>query len=137
MRKLTIVFVGLVLTLGAAAQKKENSINRNNPFFNDYETPFQVPPFDDIKQEHFLPAIEEGIRQQSSEIKLIVTRRGVPTFNNTILPYDNSGELLDKVSKVFSNLNGANTNSDMQKLAREISPKLTNHHDNIALNPKI
>jgi len=137
MRKLTIVFVGLVLTLGTAAQKNVNPTDSNNPFFNEYKTPFQVPPFDDIKQEHFLPAIEEGIRQQSAEIELIVTRRGVATFDNTILPYDNSGELLDKVSKVFSNLNGANTNPGMQKLAREISPKLTNHHDNIALNPKL
>ena len=137
MRKLTIVFVGLVLTLGTAAQKNVNPIDRNNPFFNEYNTPFQVPPFDDIKQEHFLPAIEEGIRQQLAEIELIVTRRGVATFNNTVLPYDNSGELLDKVSRVFSNLNGANTNPGLQKLAREISPKLTNHHDNIALNPKL
>jgi len=137
MRKLTIVFVGLVMTLTSFAQKNERPINRNNPFFSDYKTPFQVPPFDEIKTEHFLPAIEEGIKQQSAEIELILKRRDVPTFSNTILPFDNSGELLDKVSKVFFNLNGASTTPEIQKLAREISPMLTRHHDNIALNPKL
>lgn len=137
MRKLTIVFVGLVLTLGTTAQKNEHPNKMNNPFFNEYKTPFQVPPFDDIKPEHFLPAIEEGIKRQSTEIKLIIARRDVPDFNNTILLYDNSGELLSNVSKVFFNLNGANTTPEMQKLAREISPKLTKHGDDISLNPEL
>lgn len=137
MRKLTTVFVGLLLTFGSTAQKNENQMKSNNPFFNDYKTPFQVPPFDDIRLEHFLPAIEEGIRQQNAEIELIISRRDVPDFSNTILVYDNSGELLSKVSRVFSNLNGANTNPEMQKLAREISPKLTKHSDNISLNPEL
>jgi len=137
MRKLTIIFVGLVVALGTAAQKNENPLNRNNPFFNEYKTPFQVPPFDDIKLEHFLPAIEEGIIQQNAEIEAIIKISEVPDFNNTILPYDNSGELLSKVSRVFSNLNGANTNPEMQKLARVISPKLTKHGDDISLNPEL
>jgi len=137
MRKLTIILVGLVLTLGTTAQKKENQMKVNNPFFGLYQTPFQVPPFDDIRMEHFLPAIEEGIRQQNVEIELIISRRDVPDFSNTILVYDNSGELLSNVSRVFSNLNGANTNPEMQKLAREISPKLTKHGDDISLNPEL
>lgn len=137
MRKLTIVIVGLVLTLGSAAQKKEKTVISNNPFFNEYKTPFQVPPFDDIKPEHFLPAIEAGIAGQTAEIDLIIRNSESPDFNNTILPYDNSGELLSNVSKVFFNLNGANTNPELQKLAREISPKLTQHGDNISLNPEL
>jgi len=137
MKKQTIIFVGLLMTLGTAAQKNDKPFNGNNPFFYEYKTPFQVPPFDDIKPEHFLPAIEEGMKQQLAEIETIIARKDASTFENTILPFDNSGELLDKVSKVFFNLNGANTNPTMQKLAREISPKLTRHSDNISLNPKI
>ncbi len=137
MRKLTIVFVGLVLTLGTAAQKNENPMKMNNPFFYEYKTPFQVPSFDDIKLEHFLPAIEAGVAQQNAEIDAIIKMTDVPDFKNTILPYDNSGELLSKVSRVFSNLNGANTTPEMQKLAREISPKLTKHGDDISLNPEL
>jgi len=137
MRKLTIVFVGLVLSLGTVAQKSENTLNKNNPFFNDYKTPFQVPPFDDIKLEHFLPAIDAGVAQHNSEIEKIIKIDAAPNFENTILPFDNSGELLSKVSRVFSNLNGANTNPEMQKLAREISPKLTKHGDDLSLNPAL
>lgn len=137
MKKMIIIFIGLIVAFGTSAKKKEHPVSRYNPFFYEYKTPFQVPPFDEIKPEHFLPAIEEGIRQQSAEIKLIVTRRNVPAFNNTILPFDNSGDLLSNVSKVFSNLNGANTNPEIQKLARDITPMLTKHGDDISLNPKL
>jgi peptidyl-dipeptidase Dcp len=137
MRKISFVFVGLTIALGSVAQKNENPINKSNPFFNEYRTPFQVPPFNDIKLEHFLPAIDEGIRQQISEIDVIIKNTAAPDFLNTILPFDNSGELLSRVSRVFSNLNGANTNPEMQKMAREISPKLTQHSDNISLNPEL
>ncbi len=137
MRKLIIVFCALHLASGAPAQMNTNKADMNNPFFREYKTPFQVPPFDDIKPEHFLPAIEEGIRQHTAEIDLIISGRDLPDFNNTILPYDTSGELLSDVSKVFGNLNGANTNALIQKLAREISPKLTKHGDDILLNPEL
>lgn len=137
MRKMILVFVALSLSFGAFSQDINKSVDMNNPFFSEYKTPFQVPPFDLIKPEHFLPAIEEGIRQHSAEIALIISRRDVPDFNNTILLYDTSGELLSNVSKVFGNLNGANTNPVMQKLAREISPKLTKHGDDILLNPEL
>ncbi len=137
MRNLALIIVGLVVTLGSVAQKKVNQVNSNNPFFKEYKTPFQVPPFDEIKEEHFIPAIEAGISSQVAEIELIIKKKEVPDFDNTILPYDNSGELLTQVSKVFSNLNGANTNPRIQELAREISPKLTQHHDNISLNPEL
>lgn len=137
MRKLAIVIVGLVMSLGSAAQQNENPVKSTNPLLNEYNTPFQVPPFEDIKPEHFLPAIEAGINQQVAEIESIIKKPETPDFNNTILPYDNSGELLSRVSKVFFNLNGANTNPGMQKLAREISPMLTKHEDNISLNPEL
>jgi peptidyl-dipeptidase Dcp len=137
MRKLIIVFVALHLALGSVEQTNTNMVDMNNPFFGEYKTPFQVPPFDAIKPDHFLPAIDEGIKRHSAEIDLIISRRDVPDFSNTILLYDTSGELLSNVSKVFGNLNSANTNPVMQKLAREISPKLTKHGDDILLNPDL
>ncbi len=108
-----------------------------NPFFTEYATPFQVPPFDQIKLEHYLPAIDSGIAQQEAEIKAIVENPQEPDFANTILAYDQSGELLSKVTSVFFPLSSAVTNDDMQALAREISPRLTKHRDNISLNPAL
>ncbi len=104
-----------------------------NPFFSEYKTPFQVPPFNEIKLEHYKPAIEAGIAEQLAEIKAITDNKEEPNFENTILAYDLSGELLGK-TRIFSNLNSANTNDQMQALAREITPMLSAHRDNIMLN---
>jgi peptidyl-dipeptidase Dcp len=114
---------------------KQETTTMENPFFTEYSTPFQVPPFDLIKLEHFMPAIEEGIKQQEAEIQAIVENTEEPTFENTVLAFDNSGELLSKVNNVFGPLNSAITTDEMQALAREISPKMTRHRDNISLNP--
>ena len=105
----------------------------SNPFFSEYKTPFQVPPFNEIKLEHFKPAMEAGIADQMAEIKAITENKETPTFDNTILAFDNSGELLTK-TRIFSNLNSANTNDQMQALAREITPMMSAHRDNIMLN---
>src|SRR6056297_2826602 len=105
-----------------------------NPFFKEWTTPYGVPPFDEIKEEHYVPAVKEGIKQHEGEIEAIVSNSAEPTFENTILPMDKSGELLDKATGVFYTLSSANTNDNMQAIAREISPLLTQHRDNIALN---
>lgn len=108
-----------------------------NPLLKPFNTPFQVPPFGEIKLEHYLPAIEAGIAANLAEIDAIVNNPAAPDFSNTIRAYDIAGDQLSVASRIFSNLNGANTNPAMQKLAREITPKLTRHRDNIALNPKL
>jgi peptidyl-dipeptidase Dcp len=105
----------------------------SNPFFSEYKTPFQGPPFNEIKLEHFKPAMEAGISDQIAEVKALTDNKEQPDFNNTILAFDNSGELLNK-TRIFSNLNSANTNDQMQALAREITPMLSAHRDNIMLN---
>lgn len=136
MRKSIVIL--LVAGIGAfSCQNTEKKVADDNPFFAEYETPFQVPPFDQIKLEHFKPAIEEGMRQQNAEIEAIVENKKKPTFENTILAYDASGELLSKVNSVFSPLNSAVTNDEMQALARELSPLQTRHRDNISMNPKL
>lgn len=124
--------IGNMLTIEA----QENKQNMN-PFFQPYATPYEVPPFDKIKNEHFKPAILEGIKRHETEINAIANNTAAPTFENTILAMENAGELLSNVNIVFSNLNGANTNEEMQKIAKEISPNLAAHSDNIYLNEKL
>jgi len=109
----------------------------NNPFFKEYNTPFKVPPFNLIDTSHYIPAFEKGIKDQQAEIDVIVNNPKAPTFKNTILPYDQSGQLLEKVGSVFYSLNGANTSPALQAIARKISPITTKHRDNISLNEKL
>ncbi|MDR6193840.1 M3 family metallopeptidase [Siphonobacter sp. SORGH_AS_0500] len=106
----------------------------DNPFLATYTTPFGVPPFDKIRTEHFEPAFEEGMRQQTGQIQNMLRRRDMPTFENTIVVLDNSGDILDRVSTVFYNLNSANTSDEIQKIAQKLAPKLSKHHDDIQLN---
>jgi peptidyl-dipeptidase Dcp len=108
-----------------------------NPFFSEFDTPFQVPPFDKIQVEHYLPAFKEGMEQQNMEIEAIVNNPGTPTFENTIEAIENTGSLLDKVENVFYVLNGSMTNDDMQKIAKEVAPLRSKHRDNIWLNKKL
>ena len=126
------VFFAAVFLLAVACQTK-----KVNPFLTEDETPFQVPPFDQIKVEHYLPALEEGIKQHDAEIDAIVNNTEEPTFQNTILAFDQSGELYNKVQDVFFPLNSANTNDEMQALAKQISPLITKHEDNVSLNAKL
>jgi peptidyl-dipeptidase Dcp len=137
MRKIGISFVALALIASACNTTKEQKKDMSNPFFNEYKTPFQVPPFDEIKLEHFMPAVEEGIDEQVAEIKAITDSKDEATFDNTILAFDQSGDLLTKASNVFFNQNSANTNDEMQALAREITPKLSTHRDHIMLNKDV
>ena len=138
MKKLLILVFALGMVMNSCQnQKKENSTSMENPFFKEWTTPFGVPPFEEIKVEHYIPAIKEGIKQNEAEIDAIVASTEKPTFENTILALDKSGELLEKVSSVFGPLNSANTNSEMQAVAREISPLMTKHRDNISMNPDL
>jgi peptidyl-dipeptidase len=112
-------------------------MNAQNPFFEKYTTPYGTVPFDKIKTEHYEPAIREGIRQQTAEIDAIVNNPEAPTFANTILAYEKSGELLDRVTTVFGNLRSAETNDDLQTLAQEMMPLLSEHSNNISLNEEL
>lgn len=108
-----------------------------NPFFSKFNTPYETPPFDKIKESHYLPAFIEGMKQQQSEIDAIVNNSEAPNFKNTIEKLAISGSLLTKVSNVFYNLNSANTNDEIQKIANEVAPLLSKHYDDINLNPKL
>ena len=105
-----------------------------NPFLKPYDTPFNIPPFDKLENEHFKPAILEGIAKQDEEIQAIAANVAPPTFENTILALEQSGELLYNVNVVFNNLNAANTDAEIQRIANEVAPLLAAHWDNTHLN---
>jgi len=134
MKKLAMLLLLPAILLSSCKQKEKES---SNPFFNEYNTPYDVPPFDKIDTSHFVPAIEKGIAEQQAEIDAIVNNPETPTFENTILAYDKSGKLLSRVGRVFGTINGANTNDDIQKINDVIAPLTTKHRDNISLNDKL
>jgi len=127
------------VVLGGACKKKtaENPELANNPFMKEWNTPYGVPPFEEIKTTDYLPAIQEGMRQQMENIQAICDSKEEPTFANTIIPYEYSGELLTKVSSVFMNLAECMNSKEMEKLSDTIFPLLTRHGDDIMLNAKL
>ncbi|MCC5937597.1 MAG: M3 family metallopeptidase [Lunatimonas sp.] len=133
MKKLLIASA-VAASLSVACNPENEKKSAMNPFFESYDTPFGVPPFDRIEPAHFAPALREGIKQQEAEVAAIVNNTEAPTFANTIEALEYSGELLTKVSRVFYNINSANTNDEIQGIAREMAPELSKHSDNISLN---
>ncbi|MGZ8287812.1 MAG: M3 family metallopeptidase [Telluria sp.] len=109
----------------------------SNPFARASTLPLQYPAFDKIKNEHFEPAFAEGMRLEALEVQAIANNPKAPTFENTIVAMERSGKLLDRVSAVFGNLNGANTNDAMQAIAKNLAPKMSAHSDAIRLNEKL
>jgi len=132
MNKIIITTALLVLISGCTT--KENNMN---PFFEDYNTPFQIPPFEIIEISHYAPAFEAGMKEQLEDIERITSNTEVPSFENTIVELERTGKILDKVSNVFFNLQGSNTNDAMDQMAVDISPKLSAHGDSILLNKKL
>ena len=110
------------------------TIQAQNPFFSAYKTPYDTPPFNKIKNEHYEPAVEKGIKEHQAEINKIVMIRAVPTFENTIVPLEESGKLLNRVTSVFFNLLSSESNDEMMEIAQRIQPKLSEHSNSITLN---
>lgn len=139
--KLSPLFLATTLTgilfMSCKTENKAEAIGENNPLLAAYDTPYEVPPFHLIKNEHFKPAILEAIRVQQNEVKAIASNTAKPTFENTIEALENSGALLTRVNTVFSNLNGAHTNDTLQEIAKEVAPELSRNYDNIYLNEKL
>ncbi|MEM7054983.1 MAG: dipeptidyl carboxypeptidase II, partial [Pseudomonadota bacterium] len=108
-----------------------------NPFFESFSLPFAMPPFDQIEDTHFKPAMERGMEEHLAEIEQIANNADAPTFENTIVAMERSGQTLNRTLRVFSNLNGADTNDARQAIQREMSPRLSAHQDAIQLNPAL
>ena len=108
--------------------------NHANPLLEQPNTPYGVPAFDQVKNEHYLPAFEEAIRQDKAEIEAIANNMAEPTFENTIVALDRAGMLLDRVSGVFFNVLEADGNDEMNAIAEQVSPMLSELSDGIILN---
>ena len=128
MRKTIITTCAAAIVCGSAMAKG------GNPFLGKYTTPYGIPPFEQIKVEHYKPAFVKGIEEHKKEIDAIVNNKKPATFENTIAALDRCGELLNKVASVFYGQNSACTSDEMQAVSREISPLLSQHSDDITMN---
>ena len=137
MKKIGILLLTFGVIMTSCMQNQNQSSSGENPFFSEYQTPFKVPPFDQVQPEHFIPAFDKGMEEHKKEIEAIANNDAEPTFDNTVAAMVYSGKLLDKVSYVFYGLRSANTNDKLQEIAKEVSPKMSAHSDEIALNPKL
>ncbi len=133
---LLAIIAVLLLFTACKNNKKEKTVK--NPLLQEiYDTPDGVPPFDKIKISDYLPAFEKAMKMHDKEIEAIINNPDEPTFQNTIVALDQSGKILENVSNIFFNLNEAATTPEMQKIAEEISPKLSEHMDKIYMNDKL
>ncbi len=137
MKSVSRAVLALMLAWTAAAQKAGGKEAVTNPFFSNPRTPFETPDFRLIKNEHFLPAFLKGMADQKKEVDLIAANSQAPTFENTVEALEHTGDLLDRVGSVFFGLKGAHTNDQIQKIANEIAPRLSKHHDDTFLNEKL
>ena len=132
-----VLFITFVLMTLLSCNNSQKSASRGEPgsiFFSEFDTPYGTPPFDQIEFADYRPAFLAGMKGQTAEIETIANNTEAPTFENTIVPLDNSGRLLSRVSRVFYGLKSSETNDSIQALAEELSPLLSEHSDNIYLN---
>lgn len=128
----------IILTLvGVSLVSCDNKKKQSNPLLAEWNTPYQMPPFDQIKNEHYQPAIKEAIEKQQEEIKAIAENADTPDFANTIEALENSGKDLKRITRVFYNVKNANGDEELQKIAEELAPVLSKNSDDIFLNEKL
>ncbi len=147
MKNITSIVLISTLSLNIACTSMKNTETKqdqivdatlaNNPFMKKSSLQYQAPEFDKIKDEHFKPAFDYGLKQNISEIEKIANNTETPTFENTVLALEKSGEVLKRAQIVFYNLTGSNTNPTLQKIEEEYAPIFAAHSDKIYLNSKI
>jgi len=132
MKKLIVPAIAAAMFFSACSPQGGESTE--NPLLSSYDTPFQVPPFQKIKSEHYMPAFKAAMEAHKAEVEAIVNNTEAPTFENTIEAFEYSGELLSKVSSVFYGQKSANTNDGIKAIASEVGMMLSSHYDDISLN---
>ena len=137
MKKLLLLTSIYLLIINACNQKQNDMSVKNNPLLNIFKTPYEVPDFAAIKEEHYLPAYKYSIEIHNKEISEILDNPEPADFANTIEALERSGALLDKIGNIFDNLNSAYTNDQMQAIAKEKAPLIADHNDDIRLNPDL
>ncbi|MCK4835514.1 MAG: peptidase M3, partial [Candidatus Aminicenantes bacterium] len=150
-RSQSIILCGMLCTvvmffsnpfLGADNQDSQKAVTQNtspaeNPFFKTFDTPFGLPPFEKIKDEHFLPAFKKGMKDEVKEIEAIINNPETPSFENTLEAIEKTGELLSNVSRVFFHFYGVDNNDERKKIAGQVIPLLSQHRSFITLNEKL
>jgi peptidyl-dipeptidase Dcp len=126
-----------MVSISASASAATAPAGSANSLLSESSLPYHLPPFDKIKDDQFVPAIEQGMREHLQEAQKIADNPEKPTFDNTIVAMERSGQLLFRANRIFSNLNAADTNPARQKIQKEIAPKLQAHRDEIFLNPRL
>jgi peptidyl-dipeptidase Dcp len=135
-RSLALLATMQIAAIATAAQDSL-PMTTDNPLLIESTLPYHLPPFDKIKDEHFMPATEAGMKAELKEVDAIAANAEKPSFDNTVVALEQSGRLLDRTERIFSNLNAADTNPARQKIETELAPKLSAHRDAILLNPKL
>lgn len=108
-----------------------------NPLLSDWTTPFDLPPFETIAPEHFEEAFDAAMAEAKADTDRIADQEVAPTFENTIVALETSGKTLTKVARTFFNLTGAHTNEALQKIERDVAPKLAKHSSEMLLNSRL
>ncbi|MFW6159823.1 MAG: M3 family metallopeptidase, partial [Acidobacteriota bacterium] len=137
MKKTFLLILISGLLVFSCAKEEIPSAEAENPFFSEFDTPFGTPPFQVITEEHYKPALTEGIQKHKEEIQAIIENPEPPTFQNTVEALDRSGSLLIRTRNVFQNMLSAHTSDSLQSIAEEMSPYLSQHYDDIYLNKKL
>lgn len=141
MKKSLILPIASALLLGVAttviALDELPSMKRQNPILTEYQTPFEIPPFEQITAQDYMPALQEAIKAQRAEVEAIITNPEEPTFDNTILAIDQSGKLTEKVVMLFSALDEANSTDEIAAVAEEFYPVYQQWTDEMAMNPQL
>jgi len=135
--KLLLIAAGVALATIAFSKSASAALPASNPFAKPSTLQYGYPAFDKIKNEHFAPAFDEGMREQAAEIGKIANNKAAPTFDNTIVAMERSGQLLGRVRAVFYTLTGSYTNDTLQALDKDLAPKFAAHSDAIRLNPAL
>lgn len=137
MRKFSLTTAAAICMFAATTPSCSGPDKRVNPFMESYDTPFNIPPFDKITYDDYMPAIKEGIAQRNKEIEAIVSNPETPDFNNTILAMEKSGNLLSRVMLVFSSLDETDSSPEMVKISEEAYPLYSQHNDEIMMNDSL
>ena len=141
MKRISIAITCSILLFASCKEttpeKKSDTVMTDNPLLTEWNTPFGVPPFDKIKSSDYLPAFKIALEENKQEIKEITENTEAPTFQNTIEALEFSGKNLNRIQRVFYAVNSANTDSILKIAAKEITPAIATHNDNINLNPAL
>jgi len=132
-----ILLIGLLLLSVMTESYSQNEVKGSNPLLEEWNTPHQTPPFQEIRHEHFIPAIDVTLKEAKDEVDAIINSTDQPTFQNTVVALEVAGEKLERVTSVLFNLNSAETDDEIQAITREVSPKLSEFSNYVSLNEEL